>query len=707
MGILLETNLWKGQHLKCDGAFGFDTETTMIEPGQIPELIVLTFSDNKRSYIVSPDMVGAWVEMIYLSGCNIVAHNVAFDYHVVFAALKYVEEVQMWKAMVEQNKVWDTMILDFLVRLANGEEDGPLRPKSLSDLSEHYLSVKLDKTLQTEWSKFLGQPMENIPDEYFAYALKDSAVTRELFNELHPVAVHISNHNNCLIELHGPLTHHTQVKGSIALTDCSRVGIKVDTEAQQNIGVEIKLQINDIVNWLDKNYPALFKRDVRKKFAGKLMYNYTTGVPSIDSKALRIYLLNIATELKLKDKSIPKTDKSGEITTSAEYWSEYSHPFIQNWQDMITKAKLLNFVEQIKTERVNPRYQALVRTGRTSCSKPNLQQMPKAQWFRKLFVPSKGTKFIIADYNAVELRCLGAICKTRLGFSQLAKTFYEGIDPHAYTASSLSNIPFAEFMSLKKSDPEKFKRFRQSAKAVNFGVPGGLGAKSLMEYASASYGVQMTLDEAKEWKNKLVTEVYPELTRYLFQDVLGALCFNLQCGADEVCDAFNLRSAGVYAFSPIQDVVSGNLRNRKGTGYTGAFRRHVWNALLKINKDSSLEMPLRSQRGSPSLRRRIFGNTVVTLTGRVRGAAEYTESCNTQFQGLASDGAKLALYAVSQLYPVVAFVHDELVVEVPADEPEKHGRVIESLMNTSMDKVLGGFVRSEVEWVVSDTWSKT
>jgi DNA polymerase I-like protein with 3'-5' exonuclease and polymerase domains len=74
---------------------------------------------------------------------------------------------------------------------------------------------------------------------------------------------------------------------------------------------------------------------------------------------------------------------------------------------------------------------------------------------------------------------------------------------------------------------------------------------------------------------------------------------------------------------------------------------------------------------------------------------------------LASDGAKLALYAVSQLYPVVAFVHDELVVEVPDDEPDKHGRVIESLMNTSMDKVLGGFVRSEVEWVVSDTWSKT
>ena len=706
MGILLQTNSWTGQQLKCDGAFGFDTETTMIAPGVIPELIVLTFSDNKRSYIVSPDMVGAWVEMIYHSGCNIVAHNVAFDYHVVYAALKFVDEVAMWKSMVENNRVWDTMILDFLVRLANGEEDGPLRPKSLSDLSEHYLSVKLDKTLQTEWYKFLNHPMQDIPDVYFTYALKDSAITRELFNELYPVAVHISNHNSCLIDAYGPLTHHTQVKGAIALTDCSRVGIKVDTVAQQNIGTELKLQINDIVQWLDSNYPSLFKRDVRKKYKGNLIHNPTTGVPSIDHKALRIYLLSIATEIKIKDKSIPKTDKSGEITTSADYWSEHKHVFIQQWQDMTTKAKLLNFVEQIKTDRVNPKYQALVRTGRTSCSKPNLQQMPKAQWFRKLFVPSKGTKFIIADYNAVELRCLGAICKSKFGFSQLARTFHEGIDPHAYTASSLSNIPFAEFMSLKKTDPEKFKRFRQSAKAVNFGVPGGLGAKSLMEYASASYGVQMTLDEAKEWKNKLVTEVYPELSRYLYNDVLGALCGNLQCGPDDVYKAFNFKLGVIAYLGPIQDVVSGLVRDRKGANISGAFKRFVWGVLSKLNNDISLEMPLRSQRGSPSLRRRIFGNTVSTLTGRVRGAAEYTESCNTQFQGLASDGAKLALYAVSQIYPVVAFVHDELVVEVPEGNAEFHGRIIEKLMCENMDKVLGGFVRSEVEWVVSDSWSK-
>ena len=330
----------------------------------------------------------------------------------------------------------------------------------------------------------------------------------------------------------------------------------------------------------------------------------------------------------------------------------------------------------------------------------------KAQWFRKLFVPSKGTKFIIADYNAVELRCLGAICKSKFGFSQLARTFHEGIDPHAYTASSLSNIPFAEFMSLKKSDPDKFKKFRQSAKAVNFGVPGGLGAKSLMEYASASYGVSMTLEEAKAWKNKLITEVYPELSRYLYNDVLGSLCVNLQCGPDDVYKAFNFKVGVVAYLGPIQDVVSGLVRDRKGANYNGAFKRFVWSVLSKLNNDISLEMPLRSQRGSPSLRRRIFGNTVSTLTGRVRGAAEYTESCNTQFQGLASDGAKLALYAVSQIYPVVAFVHDELVVEVPEGNAEFHGRIIEKLMCENMDKVLSGFVRSEVEWVVSDSWSK-
>ena len=39
-------------------------------------------------------------------------------------------------------------------------------------------------------------------------------------------------------------------------------------------------------------------------------------------------------------------------------------------------------------------------------------------------------------------------------------------------------------MQLKTTEPETFKRWRQAAKGVNFGVPGGLGARTLVDYCS-------------------------------------------------------------------------------------------------------------------------------------------------------------------------------------------------------------------------------
>ena len=58
---------------------------------------------------------------------------------------------------------------------------------------------------------------------------------------------------------------------------------------------------------------------------------------------------------------------------------------------------------------------------------------------------------------------------------------------------------------------------------------------------------------------------------------------------------------------------------------------------------------------------------VFTLTGRLGAAAAYCARHNTVFQGLAADGAKLALWQLYRAgYRIVNFVHDEIVVEVAA-----------------------------------------
>lgn len=103
-----------------------------------------------------------------------------------------------------------------------------------------------------------------------------------------------------------------------------------------------------------------------------------------------------------------------------------------------------------------------------------------------------------ADINQMELRVLAAVTEdeTMLG------VFRGGGDLNINTAEALTG------RRVDKSDPE-----RERAKAMNFGLSFGMGAKSFREYARKRYGVTMTLEEAKEAKRKLLG-TYPGIGRW-------------------------------------------------------------------------------------------------------------------------------------------------------------------------------------------------
>lgn len=98
---------------------------------------------------------------------------------------------------------------------------------------------------------------------------------------------------------------------------------------------------------------------------------------------------------------------------------------------------------------------------------------------------------------------------------------------------------------------------------------------------------------------------------------------------------------------------------------------------------------------------------VLTLTGRLRAGASYTARHNTIFQGLAADGAKLALWKLFRAgYRVVNFIHDEFLVEVPEDDDLSfHAEAIQRLMIEGMQEVVPD-VRVGVEFSASRFWSK-
>ncbi len=67
------------------------------------------------------------------------------------------------------------------------------------------------------------------------------------------------------------------------------------------------------------------------------------------------------------------------------------------------------------------------------------------------------------------------------------KAYARGEDLHRKTAAAVAGVP------PEAITPDQ----RQMAKAVNFGLLYGQGAKGLAVYARSSYGVDMTLDQAK------------------------------------------------------------------------------------------------------------------------------------------------------------------------------------------------------------------
>jgi DNA polymerase-1 len=147
------------------------------------------------------------------------------------------------------------------------------------------------------------------------------------------------------------------------------------------------------------------------------------------------------------------------------------------------------------TGRVHADFKQLgSRAGRMSCKDPNLQQVPKAPEYRECFRAPAGRKLVKADYSQIELRIAAEIS----GDANLLEAYAAGEDLHALTARKVLGAE------------EVTKAHRQAAKAVNFGLIYGMGATKLRGYARNTYGVEMTEDEATNYRQAFF-EAYPGL----------------------------------------------------------------------------------------------------------------------------------------------------------------------------------------------------
>ncbi|MCA1626337.1 MAG: bifunctional 3'-5' exonuclease/DNA polymerase, partial [Acidobacteria bacterium] len=124
---------------------------------------------------------------------------------------------------------------------------------------------------------------------------------------------------------------------------------------------------------------------------------------------------------------------------------------------------ILEFI-QPKTGRIHADFRQIgAPTGRFSCSKPNIQQIPHEEAYRRCFRAADNKKLIIADYSQVELRILAEFSKDQ----NFINAFLSGEDFHTTAAAQVFNI--------KPEDvtPDQ----RSFAKRLNFGVVYGIGSQ--------------------------------------------------------------------------------------------------------------------------------------------------------------------------------------------------------------------------------------
>ena len=548
-----EIKIWNGE--KLNKYVVIDTETEVVPFIHTPRCVTIqAFDGGKDVFYVPLEKAKQFFELHKLH--HLIMHNAPFDMDVLS---KLMDDKGFMYSRYDANLVRDTGVLYKLLHLA---QHGFVPFKyNLKLLTEKYLGVVIEKDERREnFAQFLGKDIGDIPQEYLEYGAGDVIATFFVYQTLMGL---ISNHDR----MGTLLSHDIQVKGEIALQHIYKNGIGFDLLKRDE--------------WLkDVDYKMGIEADILAS------WGWVRGLKGINDKYEQIIKL-----LGLEDK-LPKT-KDGKISSASDDLKHFrlKFPFIDAYLKYQELEKASSFVRNIESSRVHPRYSSIMNTGRTSCSKPNIQQLPRVGGVREMFKPvSEDNVFIDIDYSSLELATLAQVNYTKFGESKMGDLINGGKCLHYYTASSVYNKPEAQIT----------KDERQFAKIPNFGFGANMSPSTFVSYC-AGMGVDIDEKRSKEVKEAWV-ETYPEMKRF-----------------------FNI----------------GNERN------------------------------------------------VYTLTGRKRANCSYTAYLNTQFQGLAADGFKLALYNVDKAgFRIAAQVHDQIVVEVKREDAERLMPKIQTIMEDSMSLVV-------------------
>jgi len=575
----------------------FDTETGLIRPGVLaPPLVCVQLALDDGEVVIAVEGVDPVHDVCraILQEEMIVGHNVAYDLLVI--GRQYPDLFPDIFRAYRESRVSDTIVREKLIRIARGDM-WRLRNAgwSLETLVKRYGGVKDSRDpWRLRYMELLGIPANRWPFEAYLYAIHDVEATRQVY--LAQSQDYVSP------------DEARQVRAAWTMHLISAAGVHTDLGA---------------IVAFEEAERELYERDKWTLVCAGL-------VDSAGKRNVKVAQQKMKEVMEADGRSVKLTGKGG-VSLDEEACNESGSELLQAYQRYGSRKNLLTRIQGLKfgvTELINPRFDSLVETGRTSCTKGSkggpthgyqIQNMRREVGERECFIPDPGNIILACDYDTMELRTLAQVCVWVVGWSRLAEAIREGLDPHLALAATILGMDYktAEqiYHDLSHSMHARVVEVRQVSKVANFGFPGGMVARTFRSYAKG-FGIDLTEDEAERlydgWH-----EQWREMASY---------------------------------FEYIRSLT----------------------AVESVRKDRLVQVRSIEQLASK----------------RIRSNITYTITCNGFFQGLAADAAKDAGFVLVQACELGElqgwrcwnFVHDEYILQGPEHDGDRAAKVVQRIM---------------------------
>lgn len=298
----------------------------------------------------------------------------------------------------------------------------------------------------------------NVP-EYWQYGALDPVLTARLAEVLYPAVVQHGLQN----------VYNTEVAVAITLKDMERRGVRIDTEFCRSEAAKI----------------SEYERSMEQFFLD------TYGLQNPGSTK------QIADLLQSQGVRMTERTPTGKIKVTQSVLESLDHPIAQHILDYrewskIRSTYLEDFIEfendGLLHASINPLGAV---TGRMSCMRPNLQNVPRS-WVRNAFVARPDHTLVLADYDQIELRIMAHYA----GVQEMIDAVHAGEDLHTLVGKLVYNTP-----TITKAQ-------RQIVKNANFAKIYGAGPAKFAGTAGIS------VDEARRFM-AMYDARFPTIKRFV------------------------------------------------------------------------------------------------------------------------------------------------------------------------------------------------